>query len=254
MVHVLPRSFFAHMLGRSPPVLCPMDTILEGLRRDELVWLNTNLTGRLRALPPPATASTPVQLPSTPPCPTTATDPGGELPATALAERVGDFPWERTGAAPQGWASHLHQSVLPVQGYILPARTGCEPADSVSAAPCRVGRASPSVSIFARAPVCPDTCRYCRCKPCDVATVHDDHTCYNCEQRQLFPERIPKWEVPDLPICDSWCQACATQRCCSRGAHASHFCMRCMIFLFCVGVILYTKLNSRFPCYWIFLA
>ena len=25
------------------------------------------------------------------PCPTTATDPGGELPATALAERVGDF-------------------------------------------------------------------------------------------------------------------------------------------------------------------
>ena len=152
-------------------------------------------------------------------------------------------PWERTGAAPQGWASRLHQSVLPVHGYIqlrpqdttlpsfggcptVPARTGCEPADSVSAAPCRVGRASPSVSIFARAPVCPDTCRYCRCKPCDVA-VHDDHTCYNCEQRQLFPERIPTWELPDLPICDSWCQACATQRCCSRGAHASHFCMRC---------------------------
>ena len=105
--------------------------------------------------------------------------------------------------------------------------TGCESADSVTAALCRVGRASPSVSIFARAPVCPDTCRYCRCKPYDVATVHDDHTCYNCEQRQLFPERIPKWEIPDLPICDSWCQACATQRCCSRGAHASHFCMRC---------------------------
>ena len=40
-----------------------------------------------------------------------------------LAERVGDFnmsmdPWERTGAAPQGWVSHLHQTVLPVQGYI----------------------------------------------------------------------------------------------------------------------------------------
>ena len=32
-----------------------MDTILrllEGLRRDELVWLNTYLTGRLRAMPP----------------------------------------------------------------------------------------------------------------------------------------------------------------------------------------------------------
>ena len=78
-------------------------------------------------------------------------------------------PWERTGAAPQGWASHLHQSVLPVQGYIqlrpqdttlpsfggcsaVPAGTGSEPADSVTAAPCRVGRASPSVSIF-----CPST-------------------------------------------------------------------------------------------------
>ena len=87
-----------------------MDTILrllEGLRRDELVWLNTYLTGRLRALPPPATATTPVQLPSTPPCTDAANDPGGEQPAAALAERVGDFnlsmdPWERTGAAPQG--------------------------------------------------------------------------------------------------------------------------------------------------------
>ena len=81
----------------------------------------------------------------------------------------------------------MHQSVLPVQGPqdtalpsfgecpAVPARTGCEPANSVSAAPCRVGRASPSVSIFARAPVCPDTCRYCRRKPCDVATVHDEH-------------------------------------------------------------------------------
>ena len=108
-----------------------------------------------------------------------------------------------------------------------PAGTGSEPADSGTAAPGRVGKASPSVSIFARAPLCPNTCRYCRCKPCDVATDHDDHTRYNCEQRQLFPERIPKWEIPDLPICDSWCQACATQRCCSRGAHGCHLCMRC---------------------------
>ena len=27
-------------------------------------------------------------------------------------------PWEQTGAAPQGWAAHLHQNVIPVQGYI----------------------------------------------------------------------------------------------------------------------------------------
>ena len=121
------------------------------------------------------------------------------------------------------WASHLHQTVLPVQGYIqlrpqdttLPSFGGC-PAVPAG-----------SVSIFARAPLCPNTCRYCRCKPCDVATDHDDHICYNCEQRQLFPERIPKWEIPDLPICDSWCQECATQRCCSRGAHGCHLCMRC---------------------------
>ena len=58
----------------------------------------------------------------------------------------------------------------------------------------RVKKASPSVSIFAPAPFCPNTCRPCRCKLCDVATDHDDDICHNCEQRQLFPERIPKWE------------------------------------------------------------
>ena len=86
--------------------LLSMDAILrllEGLRRDELVWLNTYLTGRLRALPPPTTAAAPVQMPSAPTRANTACDPGGELPAAALAERVGDFnmsmdPWERTGA------------------------------------------------------------------------------------------------------------------------------------------------------------
>ena len=52
-----------------------------------------------------------------------AGDSGGELSVAALAERVGDFnvsmdPWERTEAAPQGSAPHLHQTVIPVQGYI----------------------------------------------------------------------------------------------------------------------------------------
>ena len=103
-----PAAFLLTCWGGVHQLLCLMDTYL---------------TGRLRAVPLPAAASTPIQLPTTTPCRTTATDPGGELPATALAERVGDFnqsmdPWERTGAAPQGWASHLHQSVLPVQGYI----------------------------------------------------------------------------------------------------------------------------------------
>ena len=251
MVSVPHRSCFSYLLGRSPPVLLIMDAVLrvlEGLRRDELVWLNTYLTGRLRALPRPTTAAAPVQMQSAPTRANTACDPGGELPAGALAERVGDFnmsmdPWERTGAAPR-WATHLHQTALPVQGYIqlrphdttLPSFGGCPaatagtengPADTEAATLGRVGKASPSVSILSRAPLCPNTCRHCRCKPCDIATDHDDHICYSCEQRQLFPERIPKWETPSLPICDSWCQECATQRCCTRGAHEYHLCMQC---------------------------
>ena len=101
------------------------------------------------------------------------------------------------------------------------------------------GKASPSVSIFSRAPLCPNTCRHCRNKPCDIATDHDDHICYNCEQRLLFPERIPKWETQKLPICDLWCQECATQRCCTRGSHQYHLCMQCerrgVVFLAPVG-------------------
>ena len=89
------------------------------------------------------------------------------------------------------------------------------------------GKASPSVSIFSRAPLCSNTCRHCRSKPCDIATDHDDHICYNCEQRILFPERIPKWEMQKLPICDLWCLECATQRCCTRGPHQHHLCMEC---------------------------
>ena len=81
--------------------------LLERLRRDDLVQLNTYLTGRLRALPSPTTAAASVQISSTPTRTNAACDPGGEPPAVALAERVGDFnmsmdPWERTGAAPQG--------------------------------------------------------------------------------------------------------------------------------------------------------
>ena len=64
---------------------------LEGLSRHELVWLNTYLTGRLRALP---------------------------LPERIDALNYSLDPWECTGAAPQGWANHLQRSLLPIQGYI----------------------------------------------------------------------------------------------------------------------------------------
>ena len=165
------------------------------------------------------------------------------MPAVALAERVGDFnismdPWEQTGAAPQGWAAHARQTVIPVQGYIqlrpqdttLPSFGSGPPATAATAdtnlsTEVAVrdggGKASPSVSILFRSPLCSHTCRHCRCKPCDVATEHDDHICFNCEQRILFPERIPKWEMQKLPICDLWCHECATQRCCTRGLDAN---------------------------------
>ena len=119
------RSCFPFVLGRRPPVcLSTMDTILrllEGLRRDEIVWLNTYLTGRLRAMPPPAAAAATAQVSAGPAHADIAGDSVDELPAVALAERVGDFnismdPWEQTGAAPQGWATHLHQTASPSCG------------------------------------------------------------------------------------------------------------------------------------------
>ena len=152
---------------------------------------------------------------------TPATSPGNTCqsgtPASTVAplpERIDALnysldPWERTGAAPQGWANHLQQSMVPIQGYIQlrPQATGslpvfgatCQSApggtgDTDAAeqpAPRRLGKASPSVSIFARDPLCKDTCRYCRSRPCDVGIEHDDHTCYDCEQRLLHPDGVP---------------------------------------------------------------
>ena len=132
MFHVLSlasrRSCFPFALGRSPPVcLHSMDTILrllEGLRRDEIVWLNTYLTGRLRAMPPPAAAAATTHVSAVPAHVGVAGDSVDEVPVAALAERVGDFnismdPWEQTGAAPHGWAPHLHQTVIPMYSYDL---------------------------------------------------------------------------------------------------------------------------------------
>ena len=117
------------LLGRRPPVwFTPMDNILrnlEDLSRTELVWLNTYLAGRLRALPPekePQPHSLPKAAPHEP-----ATMPGltavdGPHGATVapLPERIDALnysldPWERTGAAPQGWATHLQQAMVPIR-------------------------------------------------------------------------------------------------------------------------------------------
>ena len=64
-----------------------MDTILrllEGLRRDEIVWLNTYLTGRLRAMPPPAAAAATAQVSAGPAHADIAGDSVDELPAVRV--------------------------------------------------------------------------------------------------------------------------------------------------------------------------
>ena len=198
-----------------------MDNILrnlESLSRTELVWLNTYLVGRLRALPP-ENDSHPAVPEIESPGSVAMQGPNGvtcqqEAAVAPLPDRIDALNssldcWERTGAAPQGWAPHLHQAMVPVQGYIQlrPQTEGTLPAFGFASqspsgdkagsdsggqpAPRRIGKASPSVSIFSRDPICKNTCRYCRCQPCDVGVEHDDHTCYSCEQRLLHPEGVP---------------------------------------------------------------
>ena len=241
----------AQLLGRRPPVSSRiMDNILRGLEnlsRHELVWLNTYLAGRLRALPPEnvqQVSPPPEATPTTPATSPENTCQSGTPAATVapLPERIEALnysldPWECTGAAPQVWANHLQQSMVPIQGYIqlrpqaagslgvfgatcqsAPGSTGDTDA-AAQPAPRRLGKASPSVSIFARDPLCKNTCRYCRCRPCDVGI----------EQRLLHPEGVPgaPWQPPLTPGCESWCAQCTSQRCAVRGPHDLHVCMRC---------------------------
>ena len=236
-------------------LFAPMDNILrslEDLSRTELVWLNTYLAGRLHVLPPENEQQPhPVTMPGT-----TYSDGPPDATVAPLPERIDALnysldPWERTGAAPQGWATHLQQAMVPIQGYIqlrpqtggsLPAfgigsqsPPGCngDTEPGVQHAPRRIGKASPSVSIFSRDPLSKNTCRYCRCRPCDIGVEHDDHTCYSCEQRLLHPEGVPgaPWQPPLMPGCESWCTQCTSQQCAVRGLHELHVCMGCERFI-----------------------
>ena len=235
-----------------------MDAVLrhiENLPRHELVWLMSYIDGRLRVLPsgdtrPGGSLQSDTAEGSSGPSGEAQT--GTSVQSVApLSERICSLnqsmdPWEMTGAAPQGWAQHIQQSMLPIHGYIqlrprsadsLPVFGAAdspysggpgEPPVRVQPTTRRVGKASPSVSIFSRAPLCKYTCRYCRCQPCDVGSEHDDHTCYACEQKQLHPN-VPgaAWVCPFVPACPSWCSQCTTQRCALRGLHDSHLCMDC---------------------------
>ena len=83
--------------------------------------------GRLRALPP-ENDSHPAVPGIGSPGSVAMQGPNGvtcqqEAAVAPLPDRIDALnssldPWERTGAAPQGWATHLHQAMVPIQGYI----------------------------------------------------------------------------------------------------------------------------------------
>ena len=140
------------------------------------MWLNTYLVGRLRALPP-ENDSHPAVPGIESPGSVAMQGPNGvtsqqEVAVAPLPDRIDALnssldPWERTGAAPQGWAAHLHQAMVPIQGYIQlrPQTEGTLPAFGFAGqspsgdkavsdsggqpAPRRIG-----MSIFSRDPIC----------------------------------------------------------------------------------------------------
>ena len=93
------------------------------------MWLpvNTYLVGRLRALPP-ENDSHPTVPEVVPHGSVAMQGPNGvtsqqEATVAPLPDRIDALnssldPWEHTGAAPQGWATHLRQAMVPIQGYI----------------------------------------------------------------------------------------------------------------------------------------
>ena len=249
------RSLFGSLAGEASTSFVLIITILreiEQLSRNELVWLNTYLAGRLRALPPASVHHSCPQLEVTTTAPILQhlALPVGLDPVMLLWHRYqmmrSTTRWTRGNAQELPRKTHLQQSLLPIQGYIqlrpqaptpLPdfgTAGPSSPGDSsvtetAMAAPRRLGKASKSVSIFARDPLCKNTCRHCRKRPCDVGIEHDDHTCYDCEQQLLHPEGVSgaPWQLPLLPGCESWCSRCTYQRCAVREPHDLHSCMRC---------------------------
>ena len=83
------------------------------------MWLNTYLVGRLRALP-----SENDSHPAVPGVESHVQGPNGvtsqqEAAIAPLPDRIDALnssldSWVRTGAAPQGWATHLRQAMVPI--------------------------------------------------------------------------------------------------------------------------------------------
>ena len=138
------------LLGRRPPVLFyPMDNILrnlENLSRTELVWLNTYLAGRLRALPPENELQPPVPKAApnesaTMPEPTEVVGQHGATVAP-LPERIDAFnysldPWERTGARHKvGRHTFIRQWEPPLTPSVNPGEHNV-PSKGASLSPLR---------------------------------------------------------------------------------------------------------------------
>ena len=116
-----------------------MDNILqnlESLSRTELVWHRfggaTPCTATQKRFPPVPEVvphgSVAMQGPNG-----VTSQQGAKV--APLPDRIDAFnssldPWERTGAAPQGWATHLRQAMVPIQGCIQlrPQTEGTLPA------------------------------------------------------------------------------------------------------------------------------
>ena len=188
-----------------------MDNILrqlEGLSRHELVWLNTYLAGRLRALPPASVQQFSAQPEVTTTISSTAsggTNHPGPTAATLapLPERIEALnysldPWNaqepprKAGRIISNSRCCLFRAIFNYDPrHLLLSLTSELPVllrlldQVIRTMLCSLGKASKSVSIFARAPLCKDTCRYCRTQPCDVGIEHDDHTWYPMEASAL---------------------------------------------------------------------
>ena len=95
---------------------------------------------------------------------------------------------------------------LPAFGVGRQSSPGCngDTEPGVQHASRRIGKASPSVCIFARDPLCKNTCRYCRCRPCDVGVEHDDHTCYVTPT--FFTQKL--WSFSPVSVKEHWTCAC----------------------------------------------
>ena len=98
------------------------------------------LIGRLRALPPAGDAAIKENSALSPPnLAASGGDGWNAMSPRALPERIEAHNhsmdlWECTGCAPQGWETHLQNSLVPIQGEIQLCHGGATPLPSLGLA------------------------------------------------------------------------------------------------------------------------